>query len=454
MVRYGSFRFARETDSLPDRATIGVGLNHPDSDVDALAEVDGWVTGMYLSDEWRPSPRLAITLGIRYDADINLVNNDFVVPWVADPELADRSELRPFLNRGNRKNDLDNISPRASFSWDVLGDARMFLRGGFGIIHDRVFSGIGFDERQSASWRTYEFINPGTTDAEVLRQRIAAGATTAKPSFTVAALDMEAPESHQWSIGAGWQIAPALSLNLDYIDQSVRHMYVLTNLNWLDRTQAPARRALSDRYGDIIAWEDFARARYRALLSQLTYRPKPNWRLSLAYTLGDARADWDPPNSPAPINVAEQFYTLQRTSGDERHRFVLSGAVSLPWSFTVSTITTMASPRPHKAFLGQDLNDNNFFDDDWIDGKRYVEPANVWRNWYRMIDLRLAKPIGVPGSAEGTIIAEVFNLLNAENFAGRFNRKTDALGVAIPSFGQPTGVYATREFQLGLRLQF
>lgn len=132
--RLGSFRFGNDTDTDPNQATIGVGYQDRNGVTDAKAELSGWVTGFYLNDEWRPSPTLTLNLGIRYDAEINTLNNDFTVPWASDPEIGDEPTLAEYVNRGDRKNDLNNLSPRISFSWDPVGANRTFIRGGFGII--------------------------------------------------------------------------------------------------------------------------------------------------------------------------------------------------------------------------------------------------------------------------------------------------------------------------------
>ena len=94
-----------------------------------------------------------------------------------------------------------------------------------------------------------------------------------------------------------------------------------------------------------------------------------------------------------PAAFSDDFYRLQRTSGDERHRFVLSGASALPGGFTASTVVTVASPRPYNAFVGQDLNRNGFLRDDWLGDRRYLTPDNAWRNWYSRSGNRAASRI-------------------------------------------------------------
>ena len=83
--RDGLFEYRTDTSTVPFRATIGVGFFNPTSDVDAKAEADGWVTGLYLQDEWRVTDDLTFTVGVRWDAEINTLANDFNVPWASDP---------------------------------------------------------------------------------------------------------------------------------------------------------------------------------------------------------------------------------------------------------------------------------------------------------------------------------------------------------------------------------
>jgi hypothetical protein len=452
--RDGSFRFRSETGE-PFEGLISVGLTDPESDRDARTEINGWVVGGYINDEWQVSRRLTVNLGLRYDADINTQNNDFVSPWLADSVLSTRPELRGLLSSGNRKSDLDNLSPRFSFSWDVLGNRRTFVRAGFAIMYDRSPGATFGAEERAASWRTYTFANPGTVDAAELRRRVIAGGGTAVPPMVnLIPEDLDVPQNRQWSLGFGTYITSSLALNLDYVDQAISNLFVSMNLNWLDVSQTPAKRVLSSSHANIIAHGDFARTRFRALLTRLSFVPGGDVRLNLSHTLASARADWDLENAQAPAAAAGEFYVLQRISGDERHRFVLSGIWELPFGVGVSTIATAASPRPYKTVVGQDLNRNNFQEDDWIDGKRYRVPENAWRNWYRVVDMRLTKAIRIRQNANVSVIVEAFNIFNTENYSGYFGVQRNATGELRSDFGSPSGTFATRQFQIGTKLEF
>ena len=321
---------------------------------------------------------------------------------------------------------------------------------------DRLPGFVPMNERRAARWRLYSFPNPGTTDPDELRRRVIAGAGRAvPPAITLLPQNIEAPENRQWSLGFGAHLSRSMVVNVDYIDQDVRHLFASVNLNWLDVSGKPAKRVLSSNYGNIVAWGDFARAEYRALLTSISYAPRASVNLKISHTLASAKADWDVDNSQVPsLTAANDFYVMQRTSGDERHRLVLSGMVGLPFALRLSTITKIASPRPYRAMDGRDINSNNFFEDDFIDGKRYQVPDNAWKNWYRVVDLRLTKTLGLVRGTSLSLILEAFNLFNSENYSGYFAVQRSATGELRPDFGTPNGTFATRQFQLGSRLEF
>jgi hypothetical protein len=104
--------------------------------------------------------------------------------------------------------------------------------------------------------------------------------------------------------------------------------------------------------------------------------------------------------------------------------------------------------------VGEDVNKNSLFEDDFIDGTRYQVPPNAWRNWYRVVDLRLTKAFDVRSGAQLSLIAEAFNVFNTENYSGYFGVQRSPTGEPRPDFGSPSGIFATRQFQLGSRLQF
>jgi hypothetical protein len=434
----GLFRFAADTDTLPVFAQIGLGLQDPGSTREGQATVQGWLLGAYLQDQWQPIPSLTITGGLRYDADINTLNQGSIMPWAADTELK-RIFGEDFLNAYDRENDLDNIAPRLAMSWDVFGTRRTFLRAGYGIMYDRVplFGTLG--EAITVGWRLYSFADPGTTDPEVLRRKILENKNSTPPSIVLLKDRLRTPANHEWSVGAGQQLTDHLAVNLDYLNQRVTNAPVTLTRN----LPVKGIRPLTSQYGNIIVWDDFGDARFDALLFSVTYDHQPT-RLNFGYTLGWAHSEFgDFTTNDYPDSAA---YNLQRSEGDERHRFVLSGLTQLPFGLELSGIAILASPRPFLVSAGGDVNQNGSPSDDWPDGIRTLR-RDGWDHWYRTIDLRLGRSFPLPHGSM-TVTAEVFNLLSSANHA-----EYQAVA-SSEDYGNAVGDYARRQVQLGVRYHF
>jgi hypothetical protein len=434
----GFFEFTTDTSAQPFRGRIGLGVSDPTSTRDARGVIDGWFIGAYLQDEWKPIPSLTVIGGLRYDADLNTLNQRFVTPWAGDTTLQ-RAFGDEFLNTGDRRNDVDNVAPRVAVAWDVSGSGRTFVRGGYGVMRDRVpIFGAG-TEKISASWRVYIFQNPGTTDPAELRRRVLAGQGASAPNITLMKDRLETPANHQWSLGVGHQLTDRVALNLDYLNQRLKNGYVTVTSNLV----VAGRRSITSRYGDIMLWDDFGDARFRALLASVTY-DRARTRLNVAYTLGWAESEFGEfTTSGYPDSSA---YGMQRSEGDERHRLVVSGMTELPLGLDLSGIAIAASPRPFFATVGTDVNQNGTRNDDWPNGTR-THRRDGWDHWYRTVDLRLGRSFPVPGGRL-SVTAELFNVFSWGNHA-EYQATQNLL-----DYGEPVGDYARRQAQLGVRYQF
>ena len=111
--------------------------------------------------------------------------------------------------------------------------------------------------------------------------------------------------------------------------------------------------------------------------------------------------------------------------------------------------------RPVAVTDGRDLNSDNVFTDDFPNGgQRTVTLPNRWKNWYRTVDLRLARPLFQQGNRKLSLSAEVFNLFNSDNIGGFGTRQLDATGKPITNYLQPTAAFAARQAQVGIRVDF
>jgi outer membrane receptor protein involved in Fe transport len=76
-------------------------------------------------DDWRATPRLTLNLGLRYEYQ------QLPHPFAA--------LINPALPQtANRPNDRNNFGPRIGFAWNVKGDGKTSVRGGYGIYYGRI----------------------------------------------------------------------------------------------------------------------------------------------------------------------------------------------------------------------------------------------------------------------------------------------------------------------------
>jgi hypothetical protein len=103
-----------------------------------------WEDGFFAQDDWRVTNRLTLNVGIRYDyltwpyeTDNRMSNWDPNNP--TDPLngtlITPGSPGAAGLGRSLVKNDHNNWAPRIGFAYDLHGDGKMVLRGGYGIFY-------------------------------------------------------------------------------------------------------------------------------------------------------------------------------------------------------------------------------------------------------------------------------------------------------------------------------
>ncbi len=108
----------------------------------------------FIQDDYRRSPRLTINIGMRWEA-MSFGRDKLYRAGIFDPALAAAGQ-NPFLipekvNLGGftgtpgvrdcaliRCRDDNNFAPRVGFAWDVYGDQKTVVRGGYGIYYQRL----------------------------------------------------------------------------------------------------------------------------------------------------------------------------------------------------------------------------------------------------------------------------------------------------------------------------
>jgi hypothetical protein len=209
--------------------------------------------GLYFNDNWRIRPRLTVNLGLRYDY--------FGVQHNKDERLDSNfyfgqgSTLQERIRNGSVQiapdspvgalwePDKNNFGPRVGVAWDITGDGRTSLRGGYGISYERNFGNVTFNVIQNPP--NYAVINilPGVTPGfpagslGITTSNVGpfAGSsgtlTLPQTSLRHVREDINTAYAHFWSVSLERQILPGTVASLQYSGSAGRNLYTLENIN-------------------------------------------------------------------------------------------------------------------------------------------------------------------------------------------------------------------------------
>ncbi|HZY62863.1 MAG TPA: TonB-dependent receptor [Edaphobacter sp.] len=195
----------------------------------------------FAQDTWKVTPKFTAILGIRYafngvpyEKDGNLSNfyGDASAPLPAIGYFA-FTPVGPGTGKQLYANSWKMIEPRVGFAYDLNGDGKTAIRGGFGIFHDRIFDNLFGNARSNppfqATLNAYPFTgdstSPTLTDIGIPGQLTPEQGPTDGDFLTPVVIDpnLKMPTSLSYNIGIQHQIRNGLTVELNYVGNHNTH---------------------------------------------------------------------------------------------------------------------------------------------------------------------------------------------------------------------------------------
>jgi hypothetical protein len=454
--------------------------------------------GFYFQDDMRLSKRLAINVGLRWDADFNLQGGN--VQARSRTYLALKAVGSPFAG-GLPKNDLNNFSPRVGITYDLTSTGRHIIRAGWGIYYGQTFQNIPLFMEQQANDTVFtqtlqlSSAGPGDATASVVPgtggvllsnfrygvdplPAIPAGSATLTAGAVGRLVDpnFANPYNHQFNAGYSFQLNSNNVIEVEYVHVLGLREAKRQNINYQRPELAGTRpydaaftAAGLPKLAQIVVESSIGRSRYDAM--NISYRRRLTKRFSINtnYVLSRALAYVGGPaafGNAAPIpTILFPSYDLGPAPNDETHRWVFSGVLQLPGGIQLAPIMQLASARPYSATQGltwtsagsgngttravvlnndptnlratKDLTAQQIRDG-IAAGTMHEVPYNSLRGQaYYQLDLRVSKFFRFGERHKLEIISQFFNLTNRANFGGNYQGS-----IRVDTFGTPQGYIA------------
>jgi hypothetical protein len=504
----GIYRFANLNTFLRATPTNFIGLT-PEAQFDRYWNFT--LFGLYAQDDYQVTPNLTINGGLRYE--FTTMPKD---KYGRDSALPDLTASAPTTGQLYDNSNYKNVSPRGGFAWDIFGDGRTSLRGGYGL----------YFNTNSHQNLIVTVTNPPATPRPVI-----VNPTFPSPPFDRAGAisirpiqwDLETPRVHVFNMNVQREIWQNASVMLGYAGSRGRHLLRSNDVNTAPATTLPDGTVFipagtprpNTAFSTIELKSSDGESWYNALIVDVRKRFNAGFSVQGSYTLSKSEDTTQASTffSDATNGTTTAFpeyipgYNKGLSDFDTRHVFVMNFTLNLPGTevlggifsgWQASGIWNMRSGQPLTAFvqsnrsrslwnpslgpgIGQDRPsyapgygpDNAVVGrvDQWFNPAAFVlQPAGTFGNTgrgdfigpnLRTLDLALSKRaafkrFGNDGRLEFRI--EAFNVLNRANFGPpalvAFAGPSDG-EAPLSTFGRiTTTITSARQIQLGIRALF
>ncbi len=204
---------------------------------------------MYVNDSWRIRPTLMLNLGLRYEyygvqhnKSPELDSNFYFGPGSTLQERIRNGSVQQANQSavgGLWKKDWNNFAPRVGFAWDIFGDGRTSLRGGYGMSYERNFGNVTFNVIQNPPAQTVVALTAGVDipTLDISRDNAGplagSGTTIQLPGSSLRHVreDIVNAYAHFWSASFERELGTGTVASVEYSGSAGRALYSLENIN-------------------------------------------------------------------------------------------------------------------------------------------------------------------------------------------------------------------------------
>lgn len=440
--------------------------------------------GIFIQDDWAVTPQLELNIGVRWDYESNMLNNDWVTP--ADivaaansaqglnyqgqvVKLSDIINLKDYISTGsNRSSFKDAFQPRLGFSYDVFGTGKTVAFGAWGRYYDHVNLQDIYEEQHKYTWKFYSFCftgpeaganpvcgNPIQWQPSYLSQgaldNLIAQGVAGGPEIWMLNNNTKPPRTDQWTLGV------RQALGRYQVGLSYANVRGFNGLIWWPAATPDATTDKGDRWGHLIKANGFGTILYSTSDRKNWYdavyltvdRPySDGWGFNVAYTYARSKQLGNE-NKSEGIAFGFDFFqpsALRKVPGDndERQKVVTSVIVGLPWEIMATSMITMSTGVPYTIWdFSKDASSIR-----WNEGRPERRYFLIGKWAYASLDLRLQKDFVIGGNYRLGLQIEGFNLTNFKSYCGYEGYYLS------PNLGKPNCQYNQRKLQGGLKFSF
>jgi Carboxypeptidase regulatory-like domain/TonB dependent receptor len=423
---------------------------------------------LFVQDTWRPSSRLTVDIGLRYDRQYGSFNENITL----DPRVIAAVQALGSTANNKSRGDKNNFGPRLGMVWDARGNGNSVVRAGFGVYYDNIRTlNNMIGEQRNYSQFSIAIVNPAYPDPYQGKDPLSF-AQGGPANLNVLADNFRNPQAENYTVGMTQKLSTDVSINVDVVRVNTQGDRVKYDLNL---PNAAGVRPLPN-FGFVDQDRSVNDSDYTAMYVRLDKRLSHHYQYLISYT-GARANDCAPKGSNGGgffhvTNQANPSLDCGPSDNERRNTLVASGTVVFPWDITVGAVYTYRSALPFNAMSGSLYS---------ADGQQQYVPGtsrdqgnrdlslsavNAWRaqnglasisesqiqsDRVSTLDVRFGKAIRLSGQGRLELLAQVFNILGTDNLNAPFSGG-QVINSLSASFGQILTAKNRQQGELAVRL--